>query len=236
MTQPPAEELPPHRPVPLQRLLDRDEATQPHTPAAERTAGSGWWLPTPPQALELMRHEGAGPAVCSHVATVLRLGEIVCAQLQKAQVPIDSRVVLAGCVLHDLGRSVRHDLWHGIVGSERLAALGAHPALVLAVRRHIGSGITAQEAVANGLPDESFVPQSLEEEVVSHVDNLVGGDRYRPAAAAAALFDRKGLHASAQRLREVHLRLSTLAGVDLDDLLPPNAPAGGLASAPSGAM
>ena len=43
------------------------------------------------------------------------------------------------------------------------------------IERHIGAGITEQEAEKLGLPKKSYVPQTLEEKIVAHADNLISG-------------------------------------------------------------
>ena len=43
------------------------------------------------------------------------------------------------------------------------------------IERHIGAGITEEEAIKLGLPEKSYVPVTLEEKIVAHADNLVSG-------------------------------------------------------------
>ena len=45
------------------------------------------------------------------------------------------------------------------------------------IERHIGAGITESESVKLGLPKKSYVPQTLEEKIVAHADNLVSGSK-----------------------------------------------------------
>ena len=44
------------------------------------------------------------------------------------------------------------------------------------VERHIGVGITENEAEKLNLPIKSYVPITLEEKIVAHADNLLKGD------------------------------------------------------------
>ena len=39
----------------------------------------------------------------------------------------------------------------------------------------VEAGITREEAVKLGLPEKSYLPQTLEEKIVAHADNLVSG-------------------------------------------------------------
>ena len=41
--------------------------------------------------------------------------------------------------------------------------------------KHIGAGITPDEAIENNLPDRNYIPETLEEKIVAHADNLVHG-------------------------------------------------------------
>lgn len=45
------------------------------------------------------------------------------------------------------------------------------------VERHIGTGLDEDDARELGLPVKSYVPQTLEEKIVSHADNLFNGSR-----------------------------------------------------------
>ncbi len=45
------------------------------------------------------------------------------------------------------------------------------------VERHIGAGITEEESVKLGLPKKSYIPQTIEEKIVAHADNLLSGTK-----------------------------------------------------------
>jgi uncharacterized protein len=45
------------------------------------------------------------------------------------------------------------------------------------VERHIGTGLSEDDARELGLPVKSYVPQTLEEKIVSHADNLFNGSQ-----------------------------------------------------------
>ena len=62
-----------------------------------------------------------------------------------------------------------------IVGVEIASKYGCTTDVLNIIERHIGAGITAEEAVKLGLPEKSYVPQTLEEKIVAHADNLISG-------------------------------------------------------------
>ena len=41
--------------------------------------------------------------------------------------------------------------------------------------RHIGAGIPSKEAEVLGLPPGDYMPNTLEEKIVAHADNLING-------------------------------------------------------------
>ena len=43
------------------------------------------------------------------------------------------------------------------------------------IERHIGAGITKKEAEQLGLPVKSYLPETIEEKIVAHADNLISG-------------------------------------------------------------
>ena len=47
--------------------------------------------------------------------------------------------------------------------------------VVRIIERHIGAGITAEEAERLGLPKKDYIPQTPEEKIVSYADNLIKG-------------------------------------------------------------
>lgn len=78
-------------------------------------------------------------------------------------------------MLHDIGRSRTHGLTHAIVGVEIARKHGYSEDVLNIIERHIGAGITESEAEKLGLPVKSYMPETLEEKIVAHADNLVSG-------------------------------------------------------------
>jgi hypothetical protein len=59
-----------------------------------------------------------------------------------------------------------------------LSELGCEKEIILIAERHVGAGLTADEAAELGMPRRDYMPVSPEEKVVAHADNLVAGDTY----------------------------------------------------------
>lgn len=86
---------------------------------------------------------------------------------------VDLELVKNGALLHDVGRCLSNDISHAIVGAQILKKMEFPSDLTRIVERHIGAGIPPQEALVLGLPPKDYTPQTLEEKIVAHADNLV---------------------------------------------------------------
>jgi uncharacterized protein len=84
-------------------------------------------------------------------------------------------LVKAGCMLHDVGRTVTNGIEHAYIGADLLRKLDVDERICLITERHVGAGITGDEAKILGLPDRNYIPETLEEKIVAHSDNLVHG-------------------------------------------------------------
>jgi uncharacterized protein len=94
---------------------------------------------------------------------------------------VDRRLLEAGAMLHDLGRSKTHSLGHAGAGAELAEAMGCPDGVVRIVGRHLGAGLTLEESALLGLLPVDAMPERLEERIVAHADNLVKGTREIPA-------------------------------------------------------
>lgn len=88
---------------------------------------------------------------------------------------VNLELVKEGAILHDVGRCQSKEIDHAIIGADILRNRGVSSEVVMIVERHIGAGITPEEAVIMGLPNRSYEPVTIEEKIVSHADNLVHG-------------------------------------------------------------
>ncbi|MGZ7167632.1 MAG: phosphohydrolase, partial [Halobacteriota archaeon] len=71
--------------------------------------------------------------------------------------------------------------------------------------RHVGAGITADEAARLELPPGTYIPQTIDEEIVAAVDNLVEGSKHVTIDEALAAFRREGTdRVIIDRIRELH--------------------------------
>lgn len=88
---------------------------------------------------------------------------------------IDLDLIKAGAMLHDVGRTVTNDIKHAYLGADLLRQLNVDEKICKITERHIGAGISAKEAQKLRLPPRNYIPQTLEEKIVAHADNLVHG-------------------------------------------------------------
>ena len=123
--------------------------------------------------IELLEKENTPENVIQHCKAVCRKAMKIAANFDDA----DTDLIRKGAILHDIGRSKTHGIRHAIVGVEIARGYGYPQEVLNIIERHIGAGITAEEAVRLGLPEKSYVPQTLEEKIVAHADNLISGTK-----------------------------------------------------------
>lgn len=171
-------------------------------------------LPTREQAIELLRKNNCPPQVIKHCKAVANLSLEIATQLQKKGLKPDLKLVEAGALLHDIGRSKTNAVDHGMVGAQIAEAEGLPEPVVNVIKRHVGGGITAEEAAGFGWPKDIYVPLSLEEKIVSYSDKLV--DNHKKGLVSIDVeIDRlraNGHRDAAERVRKLHEEMTTLLG------------------------
>lgn len=90
---------------------------------------------------------------------------------------VDDKLVYAGGIMHDVGRSITHSIRHAGEGAQICTEMGLSAQLTHIVRSHTGAGLSAEEASLLGLDPVDAIPQTLEAKIVAHADNLVKGSR-----------------------------------------------------------
>jgi len=121
------------------------------------------------EAFSLLKKYGASDSVIAHVKKVRDYAMEIAACCE-----CDRELVEAGAILHDIGRSRTHGIDHAVVGAEILRNEGVDERIVRIVERHVGAGLTKEEAANLGLPPKDYLPEAIEEKIVCHADNLIG--------------------------------------------------------------
>lgn len=171
--------------------------------------------------------------VLGHSLMVEGLALAFCAAARTAGVDVDEDLVDQGALLHDIGRSIAQDVRHASVGADLLRAAGVAEPVVRIVERHTGAGIPPDEARSLGLPPRVFVPETIEERIVAHADNLYSGSRRLALDDVLAKYRAKGLDAAASRVEALHHDLELRFGSLLSLLTPLDMPP--LPAPPAGA-
>lgn len=89
---------------------------------------------------------------------------------------------------------------------------GVDQVVVEIVRRHVGAGISPEEAEKLGFPQGDYIPRTLEQRVVCFADKMVGGDGVRPFEEEVKRYERKG-H-DVQRLKKLKADVAADLGRD----------------------
>lgn len=125
----------------------------------------------------------------------------------------DQAVILAGALLHDVGRGFEQGPAHVPAGITFLRDHGVDEEVVRCVARHMGAGIPPAQARSWGWPeDESYTPETIEERVVAHADNLTTGTRHVPLEVTVERYRSQGLGDQVARLERLEASLAEALG------------------------
>jgi len=170
-------------------------------------------IPTPERCVELLQENGCSDEVITHCKAVR---DIAVKIAEKSHA--DCKLVEAGALLHDIGRSKTHGVTHALEGVRIARRVGLPLSIVYIIERHLGAGIPKEEAVLLGLPEKDYIPETLEEKIVAHADNLIQNGQKQRIEDEIKQAKKKGLEKVAQRMIDMHKELSDLCGIDLNDI------------------
>jgi len=170
-------------------------------------------IPSPDECIKLLKKTGCSDNVIRHCKAV-RDAAVKIAKKAHANVEL----VEAGALLHDIGRSKTHDIFHALEGVKIAQKLGLSENIVNIIGRHIGAGISKEEAKKLGLPAKDYIPITLEEKIVCHADNLIDKYERQNVEDAVKKALKEGHSEYAERLVKLHKELSDICGTDLNVL------------------
>ena len=169
-------------------------------------------IPSDRECIEYLVSAGCKKRVVIHCCTVRAVADEIVSRIDSA----NKDLVVAGALLHDIGRAKDHTIMHAYVGSKMVEDYGLPKALVEIVRKHTGAGLDEKDAMDLGLPPGDYMPTTVEEKIVAHSDNMVSDNLVVPHTHSVDKLLSKGALRGAERAERLHLELSRLYGEDLD--------------------
>jgi len=167
-------------------------------------------LPDRQQAIEILLKNHCPEKVIQHTQAVAALAVEIAKQLQKKGQPVNLQLVEAGALLHDLGRSQTHSVDHAIVGAKLAQQEGMPKEIVSIIKRHVGAGITDEEAKWLGWPQDSYIPQTLEEKIVCYADKCIDSNKRIPIEETINQLKAENMAEAAERVRKLHNEIASL--------------------------
>jgi len=169
-------------------------------------------LPSREQALQLLRQSGCLNNVIKHCEAVAEIAVEIAKACEENGLEVDSTLVEIGALLHDIGRAKTHSVHHAVIGAEIAKSFGLPEPVILIIKRHVGGGITTREARKLGWPKDIYIPQTLEEKIVSYADKLIEGSQIVPIERTIENLSRELPPSSIARIRKLHKEMLALIG------------------------
>ncbi|MEM0057362.1 MAG: TIGR00295 family protein [Candidatus Bathyarchaeia archaeon] len=169
-------------------------------------------LPTREQAINLLRESGCQENVIKHCEAVANLAIELAKKCIEKGVNVNLELVEIGALLHDIGRAKTHSVHHAIVGVQIARNLGLPEPIIAIIKRHVGGGITAQEAKRLGWPKDVYIPQTIEEKIVAYADKLIEGSKRVSIEETIQKFSKELPPPAIARIRRLHREMSALIG------------------------
>lgn len=149
-------------------------------------------IPDKNAAIELLKLAGCSEKVIKHCLKVSDYATELAKKIHCNGYTVDMELVRIGALLHDIGRSRTHDIWHGVEGVNLAKEFGFDDKITAIIRTHIGAGITPEDTVILGLPPDRYIPLNLEEKIVAHADNLVEDETIVSISEKVEILQKKG--------------------------------------------
>jgi uncharacterized protein len=175
-------------------------------------------LPNREQAVELLHKNNCSPQVISHCLAVADLAMETAGKLAAKGIKLNVGLIEAGALLHDLGRSKNHTVDHAVVGAQIAKSIGLPEPVINIIKRHVGAGITAEEAQWLGWPKDIYIPQTLEEKVVCYADKLIDKSKRTSIETEIQRLQKENKIEAAERVRKLHEEITSLLGTNHDHL------------------
>lgn len=82
------------------------------------------------------------------------------------------------------------------------------------IERHVGAGLTQNEALRNNLPRGSYIPETLEEKIVCYADKLIEGAHEVGIDSTIDNFAQElgSDHPAIKRLQDLHNEMIAVLG------------------------
>lgn len=124
------------------------------------------------EATDIINYYGQGAPWSNHCIAVKKLA-VYFSDIFLAKYNIDKDFVIVTSLLHDIGRYKTQDpILHGIEGYKLLQKLGHEREAFICVS-HVLYGLKNIEVVPYGLPNQDFMPITLEQKLIPLFDTLV---------------------------------------------------------------
>ena len=122
---------------------------------------------------DLLREAGCSEKIILHCRAV----RDIALEYAGRNALVSVRLINEGAMLHDIGRGKSHTILHAQQGADHLRRIGISEEVARIVECHTGAGLTADECTVLGVSPRDCIPQTTEEKIVCHADNLVEGKR-----------------------------------------------------------
>lgn len=169
-------------------------------------------LPSREQSLGFLHDAGCGKNVIKHAEAVASLAVEIARICKERGIKVDLALVETGAILHDIGRAKTHSVDHAIVGAEIARSLNLPEPVISIIRKHVGGGITAGEAKKLGWPKGIYVPETLEEKIVSYSDKLIEGSKRVPIERTIDELSEELPRSTIERIWKLHEEIVALVG------------------------
>jgi len=169
-------------------------------------------LPSKKKAIKLLFQNGCSARVVEHCKAVAKIATAIAKACKKKGLNVDVKLVEIGALLHDIGRSKTHSVHHAVIGVEIAKSLKLPDPVIAIIERHVGGGITSEEAKKLGWSIKDYSPQTLEEKIVSYADKLIEGSKRVPIKRTIKKFSKKLPQSSIEGIKRLHEEFSSLIG------------------------
>ncbi|NHI94571.1 MAG: TIGR00295 family protein [Candidatus Lokiarchaeota archaeon] len=130
------------------------------------------------ELLDILKKYDLSPNIIDHSIMVTEKALEIANKIKNNGHKVDLELILAGALLHDIGRSKKHGWKHAVEGGLIIREMQLDERIALIAERHILAGIKKEEASQFGLPEIDYIPETIEEKIVTYADKLTKGSNY----------------------------------------------------------